>query len=94
MVFVVDGGPAEGNTSDPGVWKPSIEYSTPLRGDAVRFSATTKKYPKFMIFSTSSMITGSMSAVSISACPELSCASLCLLMTPTSSDPGSRAFRF
>src|SRR5450759_3821702 len=70
-----------------------MEYSTALRGDAVRFSATRKKYPKFMIFNTRSMTSGRMSAVSISACPELFRASFSILMTTTSSHPRSQAFR-
>jgi hypothetical protein len=80
MVFVVEGGPAAGRDSEPGVWNPRIEYSTPLRGEAVRFNATTKKNPKFMIFRISSRSSGRMIAVSISACPELSCTSRRLFM--------------
>jgi len=41
MVFAVEGGPAFARLMAPGVEKPMIEYSTPLRGEAARFSATT-----------------------------------------------------
>src|SRR6266581_1474871 len=93
MVLMVVGGPAEGRFSEPGVSKPRMEYSTPLRGDTVRFSATRKKYPKFMTFNTRSMSTGSIIAVSTKACPDVPCARLPIFMTSTSSDPRARAFR-
>src|SRR5256885_13991502 len=97
MVLTVVGGPAEGSLSELGVSKPRIEYSTPLRGDTVRFSATRKKYPKFMTFNTRSMSTGSIIAVSTRAWPDVPRAPLPIFMTTTSSDPagdpGARAFR-
>jgi hypothetical protein len=71
-VFTVDGGPASGRDRELGVWNPRIEYSTPLLGAADRFSATKKKYPKLITFSMISSRSGSIIAVSTSACPELS----------------------
>jgi hypothetical protein len=79
-VIVVPVG-ALGRDSEPGVSKPRMEYSTPLRGDAARFKATMKKNPKLTTFSSTSIRNGMKSAVSISACPELSRPSFNILMT-------------
>jgi len=47
-----------------------MEYNAPLRGAAARFTAIKKKYPKFTTFKAIISKNGTISAVSISACPE------------------------
>src|SRR5258706_11664122 len=57
------------------------------------FNAIKKKNAKFTAFRTTISISGMISAVSTSACPELFRASLRVLMAKTSGHPGNRTFQ-
>jgi hypothetical protein len=66
-----------------------MAYSTPLRGAEAKFNATRKKYPKLTTLKINVNMKGTISAASISACPELHAVNRCLhvLIAVTSMDP-------